>query len=134
MADEQLEWTITLANDSVKEESKGDTFDLGWEVPGTVKKIELSSADGKVYSCDLETGKFNLDGDIKVLGATVKNKSLFFRKRRQVRSDGIKILDPPRTKYIFGFTAGNNEYSATVQPVLGLAKSKLEQAKRKTKS
>ena len=130
--EEQLSWKVTLADDSVVAESEDNKFDLAWEEPGAVKKIELSDGE-KTYSCDLENGKFDLDGTIKVLGASVKNKSLFFRKRRQVRTDGKQILEPPRTKYVFGFTAGANEYTALVQPSLGLAEIIIEHPKKKSK-
>lgn len=114
MAEEAYEWKITLADDSVKEESK-DKFDLAWEEEGAVKKIELIGE--KTFKCNLETGEFNIGGEKTIPSGVTGAKKLYFRKRRQVRTDGKTILGS-RTRYIFGYTVNGKDYTASIQPAI----------------
>ena len=136
MADEYY-WKVTLADDKVKDESQGDKWDLAWEQPDAVKFIEVLPSDGKSkkFDCDLTKGEFTIDSKKeKPVGAdTAPNKQLFFRKRRQIRTDGTNILSS-RTNYIFGFVSGQDEYSAEFQPAIGMVEEKLKNPEKKAKS
>jgi len=126
-------WKITLADDTVKDESLGDKYALAWEIAGAIKSIELVN-DGKSFKCTLATGEFNMNGDVQTLGAAVPNKRMFFRKRRQIRTDGNVILGA-RTEYVFGFVApGDYEYTASVQPALEQLPEAIKNPSQKPKS
>jgi len=116
MADEAYKWKIVLADDTVKEEDK-DKFDLAWEEPKAVKSIELIGA--KRFSCNLETGEFETDGEKSIPEGVDGPKKLFFRKRRQVRTDGKDILGA-RTKYLFGYTVNGKLHMSSIQPAIGM--------------
>jgi hypothetical protein len=110
---EEYSWRIVLSDGQVKEEAKGDKFDLSWEHAGTVKLIELVGP--KKMVCNLETGVFNINGqEIKTIPSSIHSKKVYFRKRRQVRTDGHIILSA-KTKYIFGFVVGKEEVVASIQ-------------------
>lgn len=111
------DWKITLPNNKVVEE-KDQPFDLAWEEPGAVLKFELIGE--KHFEVDLQTGGFNINGESskpKNVTAT-STKSLYFRKRRQVRitQTGKKLSS--RTKYIFGYTINGKTYTASIQPAI----------------
>lgn len=112
MAD--LTWKVTLSDSSVKEEGT-DTFDLAWEAPGTVNKIEILGGD-KILSCDITTGEFKIGDSTKTI-SEAGPKKMYFRKRRQVRTDGTNVLEA-RTTYIFGFNLNGTRHIATFQPAL----------------
>ena len=114
---EAYTWKVTLADNSVKQEVNGDKFNLSWETPGAIKKIELVGA--KVMSCNLETGEFNINGELISPSGSSGSKKLYFRKRRQIRTDGHNLLDT-RTKYILGYTINGKEFLASIQPPIGM--------------
>ena len=136
MTDEYY-WKVTLADDSVKDESIGDKWDIAWEQPDAVKFVELLPVNGtsKKFDCDLTKGEFTIDGKKeKPAGAdTATNKQLFFRKRRQIRTNGQDILSS-RTNYIIGFLSGQDEYSAEYQPGIGMVEEKIKNPEKKPKS
>ena len=109
-----LTWKVTLSDLSIKEEGT-HTFDLAWEDPGRVNKIEILGAD-KPLSCDLIAGLFTIGSDTKIV-SVVGPKGLYFRKRRQVRTDGAQVIES-RTTYVFGFRLKDVVYSAAYRPAL----------------
>ena len=113
---ESYTWKITLTDGSVKLENT-DKFSLAWEAAGAVREIELVGSVSKSFSCDLTTGVFDMNGtEITVPGTPSGTKQLYYRKRNQVRSDGVQILSA-RSMLIFGFKATDNHlYLAEVQP------------------
>ncbi len=118
---ESYKWKVTLKDSSIKEEDK-DKFDLAWEKEGSVKQIELVGE--KKFSCNLETGEFNVDGEVSTPKDIIGLKKLYFRKRRQVRTDGHNLLDT-RTKYLFGYEVNSQLHIASVQPELGMMAEKI---------
>jgi hypothetical protein len=117
---EDYTWKVTLADNSVKEEAKGDKFNLAWEAAGSVKKIELiGKVPSKIMSCNLETGEFNVNDELITPSGSSGSKKLYFRKRRQVRTDGQNLLDT-RTKYMIGYTVNGKEFLASIQPPMGM--------------
>jgi len=118
---ESYKWKVTLKDGTTKEEDK-DKFNLAWEKAGSVKKIEL--VGDKKFSCNLETGEFNIDGEISTPAGTIGLKKLYFRKRRQVRTDGQNLLDS-RTKYMFGYEVNGKLHVSSVQPGLGMMEEKI---------
>jgi len=123
MEEEAYTWKITLSNGEVFEEAKGHKFELAWEEPDAVTKIELVGE--KHFECNLKTGEFYVDNEIFMPDAKVKDpKRLYFRKRRQIRSDGINTL-PPRTRYMYGYEANGKLHVATVQPRQGMKEEEI---------
>jgi hypothetical protein len=121
--DEAYTWKITLADGSVFEESKGDKFDLAWEEPGAVKKIEMIGE--KHFECDLESGEFCVDDDSYVPEGDITGpKKLYFRKRRQIRYEAGKAL-APRTRYMYGYEVNGKLNIATVQPKQGMKEEEI---------
>ena len=83
----KYEWQITLSNGEVYKESEHE-FELSWEEPNCVSKIEMLNQEGEVVaSTDLST-ESDPQGP----------KQLFYRKRRVVRSNA-----EPETTYVYGF-------------------------------
>jgi len=107
--EEKYIWQVTLVDGTVVNEDQ-QRFDLSWEEPGKIKKIEIIGE--KELSCDLVTKTFNLDGktiDFDIDG----DVKLFFRKRRVMSSEGVLYSN----KYIFGFVYGSDHYVAAVEAV-----------------
>jgi len=112
---EEYEWRITLADDSVVDETDGP-YQLTWELEGAVKKFELIGE--KEMSINLETAEFTIDGTthtVKGIKGDHTDKALWFRKRKQVQTDGTSIT-PPITNYLFGFIWQGDLYEAGVRP------------------
>jgi len=121
--DEAYTWKVTLTDGKVIEEAKGAKFDLAWEEPGSIKKIELIGE--KHFECNLENGEFCVDDEKYFPNADIDGpKKLYFRKRRQVRTDGIKQLEK-RTKYLYGYEVNGNLHVASVQPKQGMKKEEI---------
>jgi hypothetical protein len=122
--DEAYTWKVTLADGTVYDEAKGNKFDIdAWEKPGAVKKIELIGE--KHFECDLETGEFCVDDEAFVPDADIEGKKkLYFRKRRQIRSDGVKML-PARTRYMYGYEVNGKMHIASVQPKQGMKEEEI---------
>jgi hypothetical protein len=128
---EDYTWKITLADNSVVTEG-AQPYSLAWELPGAVKKVELIGP--KEMSADLDTGDFVVDGKKDKPAGVGKgmDKALFFRKRRQVRTDGIKILDA-RTEFVVGYIYKGELYEAGIQPKIGMNEEKIRKAEKKPK-
>ena len=121
--DELYTWKVTLADGKVIEEAKGAKFDLAWEEPGSIKKIELIGE--KHFECNLENGEFCVDDEKYFPDADLEGpKKLYFRKRRQIRSDGFKQLEK-RTKYLYGYEVNGNLHIASVQPKQGMKEEEI---------
>ena len=104
----EYEWRITLADNSVVNETDGP-YQLTWEEEGSVKKFELIG--DKTMSIDLVTAEFTIDGKTHVLKGVTgdhTDKALWFRKRKQVGN--------PTTNYMFGFLWHGNLYEAGIRP------------------
>jgi len=118
---ELYKWRVTLKDGTIKEEDK-DKFDLAWEEEGSTKKIELIGE--KEFNCNLETGEFNIDGEISCPANVNGPKKLYFRKRKQIRTDGQNLLDA-RTKYLFGYEVNGKLHVASIQPEMGMMEEQI---------
>jgi len=124
---ESYTWKITLADDSVKREALGDTYQISWEGTNAVKKLELEGS--VVMSVTMASAEFNTNGTLTTPTGTSGDKKMIFRKRRQIRTDGTVILES-RTKYMIGYEVGGKKFTSAVQPPIGMVPVEIDQPKQ----